>query len=86
MVHEHHLSCGVEPVERTSLQHWRGHTELRDDRTALFETWPGDSLSLTYRFRVEKPGTYHCLPAQCFAMYEPAVHGTSAGRTLRVVR
>jgi hypothetical protein len=77
-----------EDAEARQRQRWWRHithTEMRDNRVALFATrLPGGSYEYTYLARATTPGTFQTLPATAYQMYEPEVFGRSAGTTFVV--
>jgi hypothetical protein len=81
------LTEAEEEAERQRWHWWRHitHTEMRDNRVALFATrLPGGSYEYTYLARATTPGTFQTLPAIAYQMYEPEVFGRSAGTTFVV--
>jgi hypothetical protein len=78
----------AEDAEETQRRRWWRHiihTEMRDNRVALFATrLPGGSYEYTYLARATTPGTFQTLPAIAYQMYEPEVFGRSAGTTFVV--
>ncbi len=62
------------------------HREMRDDRVVYVATllWRG-TYSATYVARATTPGTFVLPPAHSEEMYNPAVHGRSAGGTFTVI-
>lgn len=65
---------------------WRfNHTELRDEKVALFSTYlPRGVYEYTYLMRASLPGVYNTLPAMASQMYFPEVFGRSAGDVFTV--
>jgi hypothetical protein len=56
------------------------HTELRDEKTALFAAWLGPgSYEFTYQIRASLPGKFLTLPPTAYQMYAPEVWGRGAG-------
>ena len=56
------------------------HTDLRDDRTALFIGFlPAGTYQYTYLIHLATRGTYHALPTHLQETYFPEVFGRSAG-------
>ena len=59
---------------------WFSHTELRDEKVALFATYlPKGTYEYTYQIRAGLDGTYNVLPAHAEQMYFPEVFGRSDG-------
>lgn len=59
---------------------WPTHTELRDEKVALFATQVSrGAYEYTYQVRCTTPGEFKVLPAVAYEMYEPDVFGRSAG-------
>ncbi|HUW11830.1 MAG TPA: alpha-2-macroglobulin, partial [Anaerolineae bacterium] len=63
---------------------WNGwiptHTELRDEKVALFATWMRrGTYEYTYLMRASLAGRYLTLPASAYEMYFPEVWGRGAG-------
>jgi len=57
---------------------WADHTELRDDRAALFaEHLPAGTYEYVYAVRCTTPGEYLALPAEAYEMYFPDTFGRS---------
>lgn len=63
------------------------HKELRDDRVVYSASvlWPG-TYHATYLARATTPGVFVLPPAHAEEMYNPAVHGSSAGGAFTVTR
>jgi hypothetical protein len=61
------------------------HTELRDEKVALFATdlTPG-SYQFTYQIRASLPGSFLTLPPTAYQMYFPEVWGRGAGGVFTV--
>ncbi|MGC9361263.1 MAG: Ig-like domain-containing alpha-2-macroglobulin family protein, partial [Anaerolineae bacterium] len=65
---------------------WADHTELRDDRAALFaEHLPAGTYEYVYAVRCTTPGTYLALPAEAYEMYFPDTFGRSEGARIVIV-
>lgn len=61
---------------------WFTHTELRDEKVALFATnLPAGTYEYTYQIRAGLAGTYNVIPAHAEQMYFPEVMGRSDGGT-----
>jgi len=61
------------------------HTELRDDRAALFVTYLAPGVyHYSYLAQITAAGSYRALPAHIEAMYRPEVNGHSASQQLLV--
>ena len=59
---------------------WFSHTELRDDKVALFATYlPKGTYEYTYLMRAGLPGEFRVLPATAYEMYFPEVFGRGDG-------
>ena len=59
---------------------WADHTELRDDRAALFaEYLPAGTYEYVYAVRCTTPGSFLALPAEAYEMYFPDTFGRSGG-------
>ena len=68
-----------QPGQPRDLGPWIDHTEVRDDRTALFATSiPAGTYIYRYTIHLTTPGVYHVLPAHAQQMYEPEVFGHTA--------
>lgn len=64
---------------------WFSHTELRDEKAALFATYlPRGTYEYTYLIRASVPGTYQVLPTTASEMYFPEVFGRSDGATFTI--
>lgn len=62
-----------------------GHTEIRDNRVALFATHlPRGTYHYTYLARASTAGTFQTLPTVAYQMYMPEVFGRSAGTQFTV--
>jgi uncharacterized protein YfaS (alpha-2-macroglobulin family) len=56
------------------------HSEVRDDRVAVFATYLGrGTYEYTYLMRASVSGEFRALPAQAWEMYFPEVFGRSTG-------
>ncbi|MCD6291660.1 MAG: Ig-like domain-containing protein [Anaerolineae bacterium] len=63
------------------------HTELRDEKVALFATWlPKGTYQYTYQIRASLPGRFLVLPATAYEMYFPEVWGRSSGGVFTIVQ
>ncbi len=61
------------------------HSELRDEKVALFATWmPAGTYTYRYQIRASLPGEYRALPANGYQMYFPDVWGRSAGEVFTI--
>ena len=61
------------------------HTELRDEKVALFATYLArGTYQYTYLMRASLPGQYHVIPTMAYEMYFPEVFGRSAGEMFDV--
>jgi uncharacterized protein YfaS (alpha-2-macroglobulin family) len=64
---------------------WFGHTDLRDEKVALFATYlPQGTYEYTYLMRASVPGAFKTLPAVAYEMYFPEVFGRSDGALFTV--
>jgi uncharacterized protein YfaS (alpha-2-macroglobulin family) len=64
---------------------WFGHTDLRDEKVALFATTlPEGTYEYTYLMRASVPGAFKTLPAVAYEMYLPEVFGRSDGALFTV--
>jgi len=62
------------------------HTEVRDDRVALFAEYvPKGIYEYMYRVRPTTPGMYHYPPAEAYNMYVPDISGHSSGGWIEIV-
>lgn len=75
----YHLTSGYRFDPRADTHFLRSYySELADRETRFFlEALPKGSRTLTYKLRVERPGTYTALPTQIEAMYAPVLRGNS---------
>jgi uncharacterized protein YfaS (alpha-2-macroglobulin family) len=63
------------------------HTELRDEKVALFATWLGPgSYEFTYQIRASLPGQFLTLPPTAYQMYFPEMWGRGAGSVFTVIQ
>lgn len=81
---------GLRSAESTGYDpywwYW-GHSEVRDDRVALFAEWLSrGTYEYTYLMRASVAGTFHALPARAYAMYEPTKLGQSAGSLFTITK
>ena len=66
-------------------RHWPSHTELRDEKVALFASYlRRGTYEYTYSMRCTTPGHFKVLPATAYEMYFADVFGRSAGGTLDI--
>jgi uncharacterized protein YfaS (alpha-2-macroglobulin family) len=66
-------------------RYWPTHTELRDEKLALFATHlPRGTYEYTYQLRCTTAGDYLVIPAQAYEMYEADVFGRTGGMTFTV--
>ncbi len=64
---------------------WFNHTELRDEKAALFATHlPKGTYEYTYQIRAALPGEYHVIPTQAEQMYFPEVFGHGEGMVFKI--
>lgn len=83
-----------DPFDNSSLPHGPGpvlppaqsyYTELADRETRVFmPALPRGEHYITYKLRVERPGTYTALPAEVEAMYAPILRGNSNDRIITI--
>ncbi len=86
------LAAGTEAREYLSgadedkaWDYWYCRRELRDDRVSVAaNALDAEPQEFEFYLRPTLPGTYHVLPAEAFAMYEPARRGFSPPLVLRV--
>jgi uncharacterized protein YfaS (alpha-2-macroglobulin family) len=65
-------------------QYW-AHTEIRDDRVAVFATYLGRGVyEYSYTIRAGLAGTFRALPARAWEMYFPETFGRSSGTVFTV--
>jgi uncharacterized protein YfaS (alpha-2-macroglobulin family) len=63
------------------------HTELRDEKVAMFSTWLGPgSYEFTYQIRASLPGKFQTLPPTAYQMYFPEVWGRGTGSIFTVTQ
>ncbi len=73
------LQTGI-PVGTSDLQWFVSHSEVKDDRIALFADFlPAGTYTYSYLVHLTTAGTYHALPAGITQVYFPDVFGRSAG-------
>ncbi|HEY0076715.1 MAG TPA: alpha-2-macroglobulin family protein [Abditibacteriaceae bacterium] len=61
------------------------NVDVRDDRIAFFaRKVPAGKHTISYHLRAQTPGTYHVLPAQMQAMYDPELRAESAENRVEV--
>jgi uncharacterized protein YfaS (alpha-2-macroglobulin family) len=61
------------------------NVDVRDERIAFFvRKISAGTHTISYHLRAQTPGTYHVLPAQLQAMYDPEVRGESAENRVEV--
>lgn len=86
------LAAGTEAREKRDREddeehwsYWYCRRELRDDRVSVAaETLDHGPHEFEFYLRPTLPGTYHILPAEAFAMYEPSRRGFSPPFVVRV--
>jgi len=77
---------GIESPYPMWNRYWPTHTELRDEKLALFATHlPRGTYEYTYQVRCTTAGEYRVIPAQAYEMYEPDVFGRSEGLIFSVL-
>ena len=75
-------------IDRYGWPYWHywSHTEIRDDRVAVFATYLGRGVyEYSYIIRAALAGQFRALPARAWEMYFPEVFGRS-GSTLFTVK
>ena len=61
------------------------NVDVRDDRIAFFaRKVPAGTHTISYHLRAQTPGTYHVLPAQMQAMYDPELRAESGENRVEV--
>ena len=66
---------------------WFNHTELRDEKVALFATWlPKGSYEYTYQIRTGLAGSFQVMPSVASQMYFPEVFGRSDGLLFQITK
>ncbi len=72
---------------RYGWEYWVfSHQELRDDRTVLYAPYlPQGTYQFTYQIRAGVPGTYHVMPANGHAFYQPEVFGRTDGQLFAIL-
>lgn len=61
------------------------NVDVRDDRIAFFaRKVPAGKHTITYHLRAQTPGTYHVMPAQLQAMYDPSTRAESGENRVEV--
>ncbi|MCQ3980612.1 MAG: hypothetical protein DPW09_44960 [Anaerolineae bacterium] len=64
---------------------WFSHSELRDEKAALFATYlPKGTYEYTYSIRASIPGEFRVIPTHAEEMYFPEVFGRGDGGLFRV--
>lgn len=64
---------------------WFSHSELRDEKAALFATYlPAGTYEYTYSIRASVPGEFRVIPTHAEEMYFPEVFGRGDGALFRV--
>jgi hypothetical protein len=64
---------------------WPTHTEMRDEKVALFATQLSrGAYEYTYQVRCTTPGEFKVLPTVAYEMYQPDVFGRSAGAVFKI--
>ncbi len=64
---------------------WFSHSELRDEKAALFATYlPKGTYEYTYSIRASIPGEFRVIPTHAEEMYFPEVFGRGDGGVFRV--
>jgi len=66
-------------------RYWPSHTELRDEKTALFATYlPKGTYEYTYQLRCSTAGEFKVLPTTAYEMYFADIFGRSAGSVFTI--
>jgi hypothetical protein len=69
------------PKGTTNLAWYVSHTELRDDRAALFADFlPAGTYQYSYQIHLTSAGSYHALPTQAYMLYFPDIYGHGPGK------
>lgn len=89
------IPAGTEAVEDVSGYNvagrppwWQwafGRREVRDDRTAYFETFLTGQREFLTLLKVNRAGTFRVSPARVEPMYQPGILSTTEAQTVRVV-
>ena len=62
------------------------HTELRDEKVALFATYLArGTYQYSYLMRASLPGQFNVIPTTAYEMYFPEVYGRSAGESFTII-
>ncbi|MHB1293610.1 MAG: Ig-like domain-containing protein [Anaerolineae bacterium] len=64
---------------------WANHTELRDEKVALFADYlPMGTYEYVYAVRCTTPGQFKVMPTTAYEMYTPDVFGRSGGAAFTI--
>ena len=75
----------AEELPWAGYRYWVSHTELRDERVALFASFlPKGTYEYTYSLRCTTPGQFKVMPATAYEMYFADVFGRSAGTVFTI--
>lgn len=81
---EDFIPAGCEIIDKGQLSYWEWDywyvgRDIRDERISFYldDLRPGRHV-VDYKMRAGFPGTFHAMPAQVFAMYEPRVRAATA--------
>lgn len=75
----------TEQSQQTGYNYYFSHTELRDEKAALFATYlPQGVHEYTYLVRATLPGDYRVIPTHAEEMYFPELFGRGAGGVFSV--
>lgn len=87
---EDFIPAGFEIIDRGEVSNWSwgnwwSGQDVRDEKTSFYvEKMYAGSHVIEYQMRAATPGSFHALPAQVFAMYDPDVTAASGEREFRV--
>lgn len=87
---EDYIPAGCEIIDRGRLSQWEWFDwwvgqDVRDEKISFYvDELPAGTKVLTFRMRAGYRGTYHALPAQVFAMYQPTIRSSSEEMEFRV--
>jgi len=87
---EDYIPAGCEIIDKGTIERWDWNywwvdKDVRDERISFFldRVGPGRHV-VDYQMRAGIAGIYTAMPAQVYAMYEPAVRASTAGVEFRV--
>ncbi len=90
MLIEDWIPAGFEIVDKGYVEPWQWYywyvdRDIRDHKISFYvENLNKGKHQLTYEMRATVPGSYHAMPAQVFAMYDPTVRTTTAESAFEV--